>query len=105
MRNTNLDQPLTAIVTGASTGIGYAITRRFLDQGFNVVMNARTRADLEAAYESLGSPTNAVYRVGDIADKALGLGINCSSSMSQTNERLRKRLASKINIYPNKAKT
>lgn len=31
----------TAIVTGASQGIGEAITRRFLEQGYNVVANSR----------------------------------------------------------------
>lgn len=63
----------TAIVTGASTGIGYAISQRFLNDGLNVVMNARTEADLVAAYEKLGSPDNARYVVGDVADKATGL--------------------------------
>jgi len=60
---------LTAIVTGASTGIGYAITRRFLDEGINVIMNARTKTDLVAAYEKLGSPGNASYVAGDVAKK------------------------------------
>ena len=59
----------TAIITGASTGIGYAITQRFLDDGINVIMNARTKTDLETAYEKLGSPRNAAYVVGDIAKK------------------------------------
>ena len=47
------NQTLTAIVTGASTGLGFAITKRFLSEDINVVMNARTAADLEAAYEEL----------------------------------------------------
>lgn len=62
----------TAIVTGASTGIGYAITARLLRDGMNVVMNARTGADLEAAYGRLGAPANAKLVIGDIADKAIG---------------------------------
>ncbi len=70
-RNTN-KQTLTSIVTGASTGIGFAIAKRFLEEEINVVMNARTRADLEAAYDSLGRPTNARILVGDIADKKVG---------------------------------
>jgi NAD(P)-dependent dehydrogenase (short-subunit alcohol dehydrogenase family) len=65
-------QPLNAIVTGASTGIGFAITQRFLSDGYNVVMSARTAADLEDAYESLGAPANARLLVGDIADKTVG---------------------------------
>lgn len=72
MNSATDNQTLTAIVTGASTGIGYAITQRFLDDGFKVVMNARTATDLEAAYESLGAPANARFLVGDIADKTVG---------------------------------
>ena len=63
----------TAIVTGASTGIGYAICQRFLNDGINVVMNARTEADLVSAYLKLGSPSNARYVVGDVAKKETGL--------------------------------
>ena len=62
----------TAIVTGASTGLGLAITRTLLDNGFNVVMNSLNPANLEAAYESLGSPEKAALVVGDVSDKALG---------------------------------
>jgi len=63
---------LTVIVTGASTGIGFAIAERFISDGNNVVMNARTAADLNAAYEKLGAPANAVTVVGDIATKSVG---------------------------------
>ena len=62
----------TAIVTGASTGIGYAITKRFLEDGMNVVMNARTETDLLASYEQLGAPANLTYVVGDISNKETG---------------------------------
>ena len=72
MNESTGQQPLTAIVTGSSTGIGLAISQRFLADGFNVVMNARTAVDLEAAYSSLGAPKSAQYLVGDIADKAVG---------------------------------
>lgn len=63
---------LTAIVTGASTGLGFAITKRFLAQGINVVMNARTAGHLEAAHAELGSPANATVVVGDISRKSVG---------------------------------
>ena len=65
-------QSLTAIVTGASTGIGLATSRRLLTEGFNVVMNARTASDLETAYHSLNAPETTRYLVGDIANKAVG---------------------------------
>ena len=66
------NKSLTAIVTGASTGIGFAITERFLNDGINVVMNARTVADLEASYDALGTPESAAIVVGDIARKSVG---------------------------------
>jgi NAD(P)-dependent dehydrogenase (short-subunit alcohol dehydrogenase family) len=72
MKQTANDQTLTAIVTGASTGLGFAITKHFLSKDINVVMNARTAADLEAAYQALGSPANATIMVGDIANKSVG---------------------------------
>ena len=62
----------TAIVTGASAGLGLAITKIFLDNGFNVVMNSFDASNLEAAYKSLGSPENATLVVGDVSDKAVG---------------------------------
>ena len=37
----------TVIVTGSSSGIGEAIARRFAAEGANVVLNARSRDDLE----------------------------------------------------------
>lgn len=67
MSNTNK----TAIVTGASTGLGLAITKTFLENGYNVVMNSVTSANLEAGYKSLGSPENVTLVVGDVSDKAV----------------------------------
>lgn len=69
---THPQNPLTAIVTGASTGLGFAITKRFLAQGINVVMNARTATDLHAAYAELGSPGSGSVLVGDISLKSVG---------------------------------
>jgi len=63
--------PRTAIVTGASTGIGLAITQRFINDGINVVMNARSEKDLHTAHQSLGNPENALILAGDIAHKSL----------------------------------
>lgn len=62
----------TAIVTGASTGIGFAITRLFLEKGMNVVMNAASSKNLEDALERLGSPKHAIIVPGDIGDKNTG---------------------------------
>jgi len=58
----------TAVVTGASSGIGFAIAAAYLQRGFNVVGNARDGTQLEQAAEKLGSPQNLLLIEGDIAD-------------------------------------
>ncbi len=65
-------QTETALITGASTGIGRATARTFLDQGYNLVLNSRDSGRLDAAYEALGRPDNAVLVAGDVSDKAIG---------------------------------
>lgn len=57
----------TVIVTGASSGIGFAVAKAYLDRGYNVVGNARTIDRLEAAAAKLGHPTNFLPVPGDIA--------------------------------------
>ncbi|CAM1364357.1 Glucose dehydrogenase [Tenacibaculum litoreum] len=57
----------TAIITGASTGIGKEIAKLFIEKGCNVVMNASTEENLQKAYKDLGSPVNAALLVGDIS--------------------------------------
>jgi NAD(P)-dependent dehydrogenase (short-subunit alcohol dehydrogenase family) len=60
----------TAIVTGASSGIGFEVARRLLKDGANVVLGGRDADKLTAAVESLGEPARTVAVVGDIADAA-----------------------------------
>ncbi|MFB7511286.1 SDR family NAD(P)-dependent oxidoreductase [Streptomyces broussonetiae] len=45
----------TALVTGASTGIGLAVARRFALEGATVYLTGRRRAELEAAVEQVGN--------------------------------------------------
>lgn len=56
----------TVVITGASSGIGLALAKAYLEQGCNVVGNARTLARLEAARRELGSPQNFLVVEGDI---------------------------------------
>ena len=56
----------TAIITGASSGIGLATARTFVANGFNVVMSGRDPARLEAARESLGAPESTLAVAGDV---------------------------------------
>ena len=50
----------TAIVTGASRGIGFAVARRLVDEGAQVVITARKREALDEAVEALGGPKVAI---------------------------------------------
>ena len=58
----------TVVITGASSGIGLALARAYLERGFNVVGNARTAERLEQARAQLGNPGNFYGVAGDIAE-------------------------------------
>lgn len=60
----------TVIITGASSGIGLALAKAYLQRGFNVVGNARTRDRLLTAAHHLGSPAHFLPVEGDIGDAA-----------------------------------
>jgi NAD(P)-dependent dehydrogenase (short-subunit alcohol dehydrogenase family) len=60
----------TVIVTGASSGIGFAIAEAYLKRGYNVIGNARTLERLQTAAAQLGHPHNFLPVAGDIADPA-----------------------------------
>ncbi|AZL69112.1 MULTISPECIES: SDR family NAD(P)-dependent oxidoreductase [Pseudomonas] len=62
--------PRTVIITGASSGLGFALAQAFLERGDNVVGNARSQARLDAAAAQLGNPAGFVGVAGDIAEKA-----------------------------------
>lgn len=63
----------TAIITGASTGIGKTTAKAFIDAGYNVVINSANGQNLKAAYESFGSPASVVQVVGDVSHKETGI--------------------------------
>jgi NAD(P)-dependent dehydrogenase (short-subunit alcohol dehydrogenase family) len=62
----------TVIVTGASSGIGKAVAKYFLDRGDNVVINAQNPAKLEQAYQDLGAGANLAMVAGNVSDTATG---------------------------------
>jgi NAD(P)-dependent dehydrogenase (short-subunit alcohol dehydrogenase family) len=59
----------TALVTGASRGIGLAIARRLVDDGARVVITARGQDALDSAVADLGGPAKAIAIAGK-ADSA-----------------------------------
>lgn len=50
-------QGKTALVTGSTAGIGYAIAKRLLEEGAQVIINARTQASVDQAAASLAKAT------------------------------------------------
>ena len=57
----------TAIVTGASSGLGFAIAKAFLDLGYNVVGNGRSQARLDEAARTFAQPDRFLAVAGDVA--------------------------------------
>jgi len=57
----------TVIISGASSGIGYALAAAFLERGYNVVGNARNAERLHAAAVRLANPARFLAVAGDIA--------------------------------------
>jgi NAD(P)-dependent dehydrogenase (short-subunit alcohol dehydrogenase family) len=58
----------TALVTGASRGIGLAIAQSLVDRGARVVVTARKPEALAEAVEQLGGPAKAVAVAGNAGD-------------------------------------
>ncbi|ASL28938.1 MULTISPECIES: SDR family NAD(P)-dependent oxidoreductase [Azotobacter] len=57
----------TAVITGASSGIGLGLVQAYLDRGFNVVGNARSEERLAQVGADLGYPERFLGVAGDIA--------------------------------------
>ncbi|MBB3664428.1 3-oxoacyl-[acyl-carrier protein] reductase [Prauserella sediminis] len=65
--NTGIAQQ-TAVVTGASRGIGLSVARRLVAGGAKVVITGRTQATLDAAVEELGGPGYVIGVAGRVDD-------------------------------------
>ncbi|WP_067828234.1 SDR family NAD(P)-dependent oxidoreductase [Nocardia inohanensis] len=62
----------TAIVTGGSSGIGFAVAAALLERGDNVVISGRDEAKLAAAAKTLDAGDRLRYNVADLTDPAAG---------------------------------
>jgi NAD(P)-dependent dehydrogenase (short-subunit alcohol dehydrogenase family) len=60
----------TAILTGASRGLGLALARALADRGWNLVLDARGGDALAAVADELSTKTEVVAVTGDVADDA-----------------------------------
>src|SRR3712207_1369503 len=58
----------TAIVTGASRGLGLALARALAERGWELVIDARERGPLNEVATELAQTTNVVALSGDVAD-------------------------------------
>ena len=55
----------TAVITGGSTGIGFATAKRFVEEGAHVFITGRRQAELDAAVKELGDSVTGVQ--GDVS--------------------------------------
>ncbi|WP_433037971.1 SDR family NAD(P)-dependent oxidoreductase [Actinomycetospora sp. CA-053990] len=58
----------TALVTGGSTGIGFATAARFAAEGAEVIITGRRQTELDAAVDELGEHVTGIR--GDVSDLA-----------------------------------
>ena len=58
----------TALLTGASRGLGLELARALADRGWRLIIDARNAHDLELARVELAATTQVVAIAGDVAD-------------------------------------
>jgi NAD(P)-dependent dehydrogenase (short-subunit alcohol dehydrogenase family) len=60
----------TALITGASRGLGLALARQLASRGWSLILDARGPEALEAARAELSRRTDVIAIAGDVADEA-----------------------------------
>ncbi len=66
----NRNEQSTALITGASRGLGLALATALAERGWNLVIDARGREGLDTAADSLARLTDVRAIPGDILDPA-----------------------------------
>ncbi len=59
----------TALITGASKGLGFALAHELANQGWNLIIDARNHDELERARAILSKKTSVTAIVGDVTDR------------------------------------
>ncbi len=62
------DRTRTALITGASRGLGLALARGLAERGWGLILDARGGEALEAARAELAAQTTVVAVAGDVTD-------------------------------------
>ena len=60
----------TALITGASRGLGRALARALSERGWRLVIDARGVTELEAVADELSARTDVVAIAGDVGDES-----------------------------------
>lgn len=60
----------TALITGASRGLGLALARQLARLGWTLIIDARGKAALEAVYKELSELTQVIAISGNVTEKA-----------------------------------
>src|SRR5205807_3638671 len=60
----------TALITGASRGLGRALARALAERGWRLVIDARGVTELEAVADELSARTDVVAIAGDVSDES-----------------------------------
>src|SRR5882724_6891140 len=60
----------TALITGASRGLGLALARELARRGWNLILDARGAGELERVHQELARITDVRAIVGDVGDPA-----------------------------------
>jgi NAD(P)-dependent dehydrogenase (short-subunit alcohol dehydrogenase family) len=60
----------TALITGASRGLGLALARELAGRGWSLILDARGAEALEAARAELARRTDVIAIAGDVADES-----------------------------------